>query len=113
MCHSVCESGVCGCICTHAFVTVFVNPMDVSVGVCVCHCVCESHGRVSTVPAKVMSTSQFSVGTVFIQDFWDIMCLPACNSRFPNNLSGGGRERERERDRDRRQRLSLCHSDME
>ena len=32
MCHSVCESGVCGCICTHAFVTVFVNPMDVSVG---------------------------------------------------------------------------------
>lgn len=43
-------------------------------------------------PANVMRMSQFSVGTVFIQDLWDMMCLPACSSRFPNNLS----ERERE-----------------
>lgn len=38
-------------------------------------------------PANVMRTSQFSVGTVFIQDLWDMMCLPACSSRFPNSLS--------------------------
>lgn len=38
-------------------------------------------------PGKVIRTSQFSVGTVFIQDLWDMMCLPACSSRFPNSLS--------------------------
>lgn len=55
--------------------------------------------RLNASPANVMRTSQFSVGTVFIQDLWDMMCLPACSSRFPNNLSeeggrsGGGAHR--------------------
>lgn len=48
-------------------------------------------------PANVMRTSQFSVGTVFIQDLCDMMCLPAWSSLFPNNLSAMDRDRTEER----------------
>lgn len=48
-----------------------------------------------------MRTSQFSVGTVFIQDLWDMICLPACSSLFPNNLSERQRQKDRHRDTER------------
>lgn len=58
---------------------------------------CKKYRKKET-PGNVIRTSQFSVGTVFIQDLWDMMCLPACSSRFPNNLSEKhNKEREREK----------------
>lgn len=45
--------------------------------------------RWAQIPGKVISTSQFSVGTVFIHALWDTRYRPACKSRFPKSLSGG------------------------
>src|SRR4029434_8564686 len=80
VCACVCVC-VCGCVC-----------------VCVCVCVCACLCVCCPAPAKVMRTSQFSVGTVFIQDLWDMMCRPACRSLFPNSLSERGTDRERGRE---------------
>lgn len=43
--------------------------------------------KLQNIPANVMTTSQFSVGTVLIQDLCDVMYLPAWRRRFPKSLS--------------------------
>lgn len=45
-------------------------------------------GYWAEVPGKVINTSQFSVGTVFIHALWDTRYRPTCRSRFPKSLSG-------------------------
>lgn len=40
------------------------------------------------VPGKVINTSQFSVGTVFIHALWDTRYRPTCRSRFPGYIWG-------------------------
>lgn len=72
---------------------------------------CKEYSKKGTyaAPGNVIRASQFSVGTVFIQDLCDMMCLPACSSRFPNSLS---EKHNKQREREREKKTNVSHFAM-